>query len=587
MIFSNKKNDCEQAKRHFYDYLYEDKSAIEPEVLAHIENCQKCQSETDRLKRILAGEESANKTCSLKNSAFLINAKLHFNYVEKTVTCGIAKPFLASQADLNLQIRIPTPITVHLDKCQNCADDLGNISRMNLSHKQLTILGRLFAETTVFNEKGCSSAQSFIQSFVNMDFQDINPEIKNHLCLCSECRQKVFECRQEVIKELDNRMQHDFPCEDVLNTDIFDYCFPYAANFLTDQYMKSYSSLISHVIECSACLAKVQQLHNAIDNIIERKESSTATLFNLKDTNCLPNNEIGLRSPIEIQLFEKQESPPINISNEKSTCKNKTVSRLKFNIKPTFKGLAKYVSAAAAIVLIAILLSQVQVAGAINIDQIYKALSKIKNVCIITSTSQSKGMAKIKNAYIINSTPQSHEISQQKWISKELNIKLYKTDTHWILWDINNQCQKSKFLDDKTTTTASLDENQLNKTEDTMESPWGLLPANNPSDLPKDYIWTEIDDTSIKAGPSDTLVYDLIWKESTIMETMIYKKNRYFLDIQTGLPKKIEWWVKHSTGKEYELQQITTVNYPQIAEIQQILKDAGFEQYRLFGKPQR
>jgi hypothetical protein len=77
--------------------------------------------------------------------------KLHFAYVGKPVTCNVVKPFLPTLFEPALEVSIPTPITVHLDSCRQCSEELETIRKLNLNHEQLRQLCSLFAERPTGN----------------------------------------------------------------------------------------------------------------------------------------------------------------------------------------------------------------------------------------------------------------------------------------------------------------------------------------------------------------------------------------------------------------------------------------------------
>jgi len=64
----------------------------------------------------------------------------------KVVTCSQARPFLPSMADPLLQIRVPTPITAHIENCRACREELSALEESGLSHRQLCRLSRILAE---------------------------------------------------------------------------------------------------------------------------------------------------------------------------------------------------------------------------------------------------------------------------------------------------------------------------------------------------------------------------------------------------------------------------------------------------------
>ncbi|MHC5060827.1 MAG: hypothetical protein ACYTFK_07070, partial [Planctomycetota bacterium] len=147
MVAPENNSICEQARAFYYDYLCgTGQEADLPEIFAHISGCSFCKAEVDRLKVELSKAEG-------DASIAITNLKLHFAYIGAMVNCETVRPFLPGLADPALQIGVPTPITVHLDKCQRCSEDLERIQQLKLTHKQLCRLGQLFAEKSGAGER--------------------------------------------------------------------------------------------------------------------------------------------------------------------------------------------------------------------------------------------------------------------------------------------------------------------------------------------------------------------------------------------------------------------------------------------------
>lgn len=140
----SKETVCERARIFYYDYIQDARlCTAEPEVFRHIEECKVCQSEIERLKVVLA--EAATEKTDQKNIQVTTILASHFNLMNREVTCGTAKRFLPNLAGLSFDIRIPTPITVHIENCTLCRNDLETIRKLKLTGEQLTRLGRVIA----------------------------------------------------------------------------------------------------------------------------------------------------------------------------------------------------------------------------------------------------------------------------------------------------------------------------------------------------------------------------------------------------------------------------------------------------------
>jgi len=148
MISYDDRSNCKRARLCYYDMLDTEAEANVPEdVRRHIASCRHCQVEMSRLKTLLEGtDRPSDSEQRRRDSAVSKLLSLHFAWIDKPVTCKSAKPFLASLADPLLQITIPTPITVHVDKCPRCSGGLSTIKNSGFTHKQLCRLGQTMAE---------------------------------------------------------------------------------------------------------------------------------------------------------------------------------------------------------------------------------------------------------------------------------------------------------------------------------------------------------------------------------------------------------------------------------------------------------
>src|SRR4030042_4373022 len=181
MISHNPDINCKNARLYYYDFLSRETREGIPEVtLQHITQCQNCQTEVDNLKDLFVqADERFESEQSRKDSAVITLLKLHFEYAGEPVKCDTVRPFLASLADPVLHIRIPTPITAHLDKCQPCRDDLLTLLDLHLPHKYLCRLGQLLADKPIEDNMICSQARAAIPAVVSMAFHEPDTELLN------------------------------------------------------------------------------------------------------------------------------------------------------------------------------------------------------------------------------------------------------------------------------------------------------------------------------------------------------------------------------------------------------------------------
>jgi hypothetical protein len=569
MIAFDPNSKCEQAKAHYYDYLFGDtKECVSTHILGHIDGCSSCQAEVRRLKVILAEGEDQNAGGERQATAAITTyLRFHFVYLRAFVDCKILKLFLPSLAIPALEVSVPTPITVHLDNCQKCTSDLKAIQRLKLTSKQLGRLGQLFAEEPGIDAHICSEAQNAIASVGAMVFEGASPEILRHLCICPECRKKLYENRRGRWEKLPrNSEQTPMPCDGVSPADIFDYVIPYGIEPDHDPHVMFRKSLTSHLINCPRCLDKMQKLHDTVYSILERQESGIVTCYEV----CGPGQESTDSSsgdlyrdwPIEVQVFDNSAETETVETRETSAAEGIAVSleseperKFSFLRRPFIKPAA----AAAAAILMAFILLNIPAARAVNLDRmISKALERIDTVCLETFATFDTEKA----------VP-----TQKIWISEASNHKLYKTGLVYVLWDIKAKSQITRDLNTGSIETVPLNTDVFLDIKETIR---GLLPLNSMHEVPEGAKWLPVADEDIETAIPNTEVYDLVWTEKSLIGSVIHRKWRVYIDIEKKLPKRIELWEKLAEEQEFKRESFTEISYPTDDEMRAVIKEAGF-----------
>ncbi|MHC4466520.1 MAG: hypothetical protein ACYSYW_08190 [Planctomycetota bacterium] len=560
MFVLNSNSSCEQARPYYYEYICEEtKINIPSNIATHIQQCNNCQIEVERLKSILLETQNQSDE-SFKESNFsrITNANLHFSHIGESVSCKTARPFLPSLADPLLKIGIPTPITTHLDKCNQCECDLQKIIELNLTHKQLCRLGQIFAEMPYESPICCTEVEESISKVVSMAVEDLSEDIFKHVCTCPDCRSRVYQERQEHIQTITSKESpNGFSCKDVKNVDIFDYCFPYGINPKTNEDTKFSSFFLSHIINCSKCLNKMQDLHIAINDIIERDESGIYTCYKvidkteaaIKETD--PDENIYDEWPIKVEVTESSIKPVVYQSGTATDTKKSSGNK----ILPIFK----YASVAAAILILATIFISTPTAKAINLREVYNALGQIRNV------------------YITAFDEKTSETSQEVWVSHDLNIKMFKSNAQIVLWDLNSQVHRTADLNKHLVETTELNMSDVSKIKDTMEAPCDLLPFKSTTALPENAKWQKIPSEKTETLDSNSEVYDLIWEEKSFTGFDVSKKCRVYLDVLTNLPYKTQWFENRNQEDKYELLTTINVSYLSTDEVSAIIRQNGLE----------
>jgi len=203
------------------------------------------------------------------------------------VGCSVVKGFLPQFARDELELIIPSALTSHLEKCDQCWKDFETIADLQLNPFQLSDLQSIFTGKPERTKVSCSQARRYIESFVALDFNKINWQVSKHLCICPDCRDLVYKHRGNLIKQLTSTGQskeNQFSCENLKPIDYFDYCFPCGADITGPRAQNPpefHKAFIAHAPKCPDCLFKMQQLHKTISAIAKRPDSGVFTANNL------------------------------------------------------------------------------------------------------------------------------------------------------------------------------------------------------------------------------------------------------------------------------------------------------------------
>jgi hypothetical protein len=560
MVAANLNSLCEEAELYYYDFILGKKDELIPEhIVQHISQCQNCQEQLNQLKVTLSQADSPDSEQSQANAAAATMLKLHFGYLGKPVTCQTVRPFLPTLLDLILSVRIPTPITAHLDNCQQCSEDLEMIRRLNLNRNQLSRLSQLFAEVPSKDKVSCSKARAAILFVALMTLQEVDADVLKHICTCPDCHEALYEYRQATCEELENETEEkEFPCEQVSASDIFDYVVPYGLDPAKDQYARFRESLVSHIRRCPRCLAKMQQLHETVYSIAERADSEIVTLYNIAEpTEARVESEstdLYKGFPISVDVIGPEKVRVVESPFDGSSIAALRQKLTATSLKPIIK--AGIATAAALLIGIGLLLSTPS-AKAVTIEQIYKAIEKVRNV------------------YVASFVPEKKEPVQEKWVSRALNVYMTKTVEQLVLWDLQNGIKKTKHLDSNLVETTVISDDIINETKGKMSGSLGLMPFYDISEIPVSAEWTRANINGFEVS-NGTEIYDLTWTEKAYDGSVVLKKWRLFVDHRTNLPQRTEFYEKLPADINYNLRTRKAVEYLSDSGMSEAIKEVPF-----------
>ena len=172
-------------------------------------------------------------------------------------------------------------MTVHVEHCSQCEEDLAALRELNLTAPQLKRLSQFFESG---RGEGVSPLRSPCQA--KPEGQDI---------FAAAAQGSVFIEGAAV------------SCDDVSTADIFDCVVPFGAP--PDE---RHRTVVFHIRACSACTAKVQMLHRTIHGILERADSDTTTVYHAQsDAEADNGRRAGAHPyPIEVQVLHGDSGQP-------------------------------------------------------------------------------------------------------------------------------------------------------------------------------------------------------------------------------------------------------------------------------------
>lgn len=134
-MVSGNKNKCELAKEYYYDMLDPHTVGEVPEnIQDHIANCLHCVRKLAQLYQLLSDSAHCNQK---EPTTIRPQTARHFPlHEEQKIDCQMVKEFLPLLVDPKPEIQIPTIVTVHLDQCPQCTQDLETLRSSKLKSKQ-------------------------------------------------------------------------------------------------------------------------------------------------------------------------------------------------------------------------------------------------------------------------------------------------------------------------------------------------------------------------------------------------------------------------------------------------------------------
>ncbi|MHC4331749.1 MAG: hypothetical protein ACYSWW_26905, partial [Planctomycetota bacterium] len=196
-------------------------------------------------------------------------------------------------------------------------------------------------------------------------------------------------------------------------------------------------------------------------------------------------------------------------------------------------------------------------AKAIDLNQIYRAIGIAGNI------------------HVSKFDPGKTEPKTEEWASRSLGIYMSKVGQELTLWDFRADPKKVKSFHNVAPKAVPFTKADAEAARRRIDSPLGIVPFDNMSDVPPDAIWNRVPDDALQSDAQGWEVYDLTWTERGSRGQARLKKWRVFVDPRSNLPQKAQFYKKSPKDTEPILENELVVEYLKDWEVEAAVKEAS------------
>ena len=148
-VSENGKSLCHEAREYYYDLLCGEGAGVPDAIVRHVEECSFCREQIRGLQEAVSWAESRSGPPDQPGDGETTELlSRQFEFVGERVACSHVRPFLPDLLIPSRRIRIPTPITVHMEHCPHCRTDLASIRALGLTVGQLKRLSLFYGRSS-------------------------------------------------------------------------------------------------------------------------------------------------------------------------------------------------------------------------------------------------------------------------------------------------------------------------------------------------------------------------------------------------------------------------------------------------------
>jgi len=493
---------------------------------SHVRECASCRERVARLREAVEGASGeAGERGGLSNRATIEALNSHFHLLDEKVVCARVRPFLPGLLDPSLNLRIPTPVTVHVDQCPQCAEDLKLLRGLGLNARQLKRLQWLYGQGPADGPSLCRRARCRIAAFVRGAWRDIDGEILNHLSRCPRCRTDVYARRQSLLD--DPTASPDDRCDCVAPAELFDRVVPHA------DILDSVESVVASSVMCRRGLEMIQAMHRVIYGIAERAESGTAIVYRIAENDGpagAKTDDAYAGYPIAVEIVQG--------SSQRTQRRVGPASKAAI-AKPRIRRILKTVSVAAAAILLAVLFYSTHGSSGTTMARVVRAFGQVRNVRVVSLS------------------PQGDQVAYELWVSRDLNLTGMLTPQQCVVYDLANR-EKEDVISGAV---SPLDDFELTRVREMGDRCLGFSLAGVPADAQ----WERI------SLGGNREVHEFTWMRQTDLGRDVPTKYEVAIDTSTMLPVSLRLFRIEPLETEWECQSLILFEYPTKARMRSVM----------------
>lgn len=548
MVTFGRGASCKDAELHYYDYLCNPRdSAIPQPIIDHIRRCAHCKGRIGQLEALLVDSEAADHSPRRRADADLAETLcLHFASLGENITCAKIKSFLPALLLPSLQIRIPTPVTVHLDHCRWCAEDLELIRGLDLRPGQLARLSRLYAMHAEEDPEMCRRARSQIAAGNGITLEDMDAEVLDHACVCPRCRERIYRRRQRILTNppWEDADAGAIMCSGVATADLFELAAPYGRS---DGEPKE--EIASHAGACPACMERLQSLHRTIYGVAERADSGVVTVYTSEGAREKAGeraNNLYPGYPVDVQVIHGLPAPAHRFGADRLRAAFGRVTLR--SVRPSVKAA---LVVAAVIPLAVLLVINSQTASATNIRQISGDVKGVENLHV--------------KWYGTDPTKPLYELL----VVRADGRVVVKSAGEQTLYNVKTPRIEARYTRDGVTENAPLEPLEYTGLQQLVDSILGFAITG----IPMDKELQRLPPEAVLDAQDGSEVYELMWEEKSFGEMVPRYRLRVYLDPVTRLPRKTQtlWWTPDDP--HWQLKSTRLFEYPSRQAMDLAMKD--------------